>query len=281
MKIHIKYILLTLSIHFISCNDVIDVDVPTATPRLVIEASLDWEKGTVGNEQTIKLSNTKPYFDIATSNIVAGASVKVTNDNDSTEFIFIDQNNGEYTTTSFVPVLNQSYTLEVIYNNETYNAQETLMPVSSIINIAQSYEGGFDDEVLDVSIYFQDPPDEDNFYLVRFKEVGDLFAELEDLSDEFVNGNLIDTWFEKEDNDDTNEESFIPGDIVNIDLHGISERYHNYIRLLIEQSNSGGDPFSAVPAALKGNCINHIQPDNYALGYFRLTEVAKVSYTFQ
>ena len=89
------------------------------------------------------------------------------------------------------------------------------------------------------------------------------------------------TWFEKEDNDDTNEESFVPGDIVNIDLHGISERYHNYIRLLIEQSNSGGDPFSAVPAPLKGNCINHIQPDNYALGYFRLTEVEKVSYTFQ
>lgn len=281
MKIHIKYILLALSFLFISCNDVIDVDVPTSTPRLVIEASLDWEKGSVGNEQTIKLSNTKPYFDIATSNIVTGASVKVTNDNNGTEFIFIDQNNGEYTTTSFVPVLNQSYTLEVIHNNETYNAQETLIPVSSIINIEQSYEGGFDDEVLDVSIYFLDPADEDNFYLVRFKEVGDLFAELEDISDEFVNGNLIDTWFEKEDNDDTNEESFIPGDIVNIDLYGISERYHNYIRLLIEQSNSGGDPFSAVPAALRGNCINHIQPDNYALGYFRLTEVTKVSYTFQ
>ena len=62
MKIHIKYILLTLSIHFISCNDVIDVDVPTATPRLVIEASLDWEKGTVGNEQTIKLSNIIDIF---------------------------------------------------------------------------------------------------------------------------------------------------------------------------------------------------------------------------
>jgi len=281
MKIHVKYILLALSIHFISCNDVIDVDVPTATPRLVIEASLDWEKGTLGNEQTIKLSNTKPYFDIATSNIVTGASVKVTNDSSGTEFIFIDQNNGEYTTVSFIPVLNQSYTLEVIYNNETYSAQETLTPVSSIVNIEQSYEGGFDDELLDVSIYFHDPVDEENYYLVRFKEVGDVFAELEDISDEFVNGNLIDTWFEKEDDDDTNEEPFIPGDIVNIDLHGISKQYHNYIRLLIEQSNSGGDPFSAVPAPLRGNCINQIHPDNYAFGYFRLTEVTKVSYTFQ
>jgi len=281
MKIHIKYILLTLSILFISCNDVIDLDVPNATPKLVIEASLDWEKGTLGNEQVIKLSNTKPYFDAATSDIVTGASVKVTNDDNGTEFLFIDQNNGKYTTSNFIPILNQSYTLQVIYNNETYSAQETLMPVSDIINIEQSYEGGFDDEVLDVSIYFQDPAEEDNFYLVRFKEVGDVFAELEDISDEFINGNLIDTWFEKEDDDDTNEEPFIPGDIVNIDLHGISQRYHNYIRLLIEQSNSGGDPFSAVPAALRGNCINKINPDNYALGYFRLTEVTKVSYTFQ
>jgi len=281
MNIYIKYILLALSIHIISCNDVIDLDVPNANPRLVIEASLDWEKGTLGNEQIIKLSNTKPYFDVATSDIATGALVKVTNDNDGTEFIFVDQNNGEYSTSSFIPVLNQSYTLEVIYNNETYSAQETLMPVTNIIDIEQSYEGGFDDEVLDVSIYFQDPIDEENFYLVRFKEEGDVFAELEDISDEFINGNLIDTWFEKEDDDDTNEESFIPGDIVHIDLHGISKRYHNYIRLLIEQSNSGGDPFSAVPAPLRGNCINNIYPDNYALGYFRLTEVTKVSYTFQ
>lgn len=281
MKIHIKYILLALSIHIISCNDVIDIDVPNADPRLVIEASLDWEKGTLGNQQTIKLSNTKPYFDASTSDIVTGASVKVTNDNDSTEFIFIDQNNGEYTTSNFIPVLNQSYTLEVIHNNETYSAQETLMSVTNIINVEQSYEGGFDDEVLDVSIYFQDPVGEENFYLVRFKEVGDTFAELEDISDEFVNGNLIDTWFEKEDDEDTDEESFTPGDIVNIDLHGISERYHNYIRLLIEQSSSGGDPFSSVPAPLRGNCINNLHPENYALGYFRLTEVTKVSYTFQ
>jgi len=46
----------TLSLIFTSCTEVIDVEVPEAESRLVIEASLDWEKGTIGNNQTITLS---------------------------------------------------------------------------------------------------------------------------------------------------------------------------------------------------------------------------------
>ena len=55
------FILLTL----ISCEDVIDIDVNNAEPRLVIDASIHWLKGTNGNTQLIQLSLTAPYFDDA------------------------------------------------------------------------------------------------------------------------------------------------------------------------------------------------------------------------
>lgn len=281
MKTYIKIKLVLIALIFASCTDVVDVNVPEAEPRLVIEASLDWEKGTAGNEQTIKLSLSSPYFTNTVNPIVTGASVVVTNDNDGTEFIFEDQNNGNYTTTNFVPVVNQSYTLQVVYLNETYIAHETLMAVSDIDEISQSREGGFDKDLLEVNIYYNDPIDEENFYLIRYIEEGDILPYIEDASDEFTNGNRMTDFFEKENDEDINQKEFESGDIVYINLFGISEQYHNFIRLLINQYDSVGNPFDSTPVTLKGNCQNINNPSNYAFGYFRLTQVVKASYTFQ
>jgi hypothetical protein len=274
-------ILLAVFITFISCDDKIDVDLSEGTPRLVIEASLDWEKGTVGNNQSIKLSTSTPYFNTTLNTSVIGASVKVTNDNSSAIYNFTDENDGNYTINNFVPVLNDSYTLEVIYNGETYTATESLMPVSPITSVEQSLEGGFDEEVLDVTIFFDDPADVDNYYMFRFKESSDLFAELETQSDEFSDGNEQDEFFEKDRDDEDETEEFNPGDTVNIKLYGISQRYFNYATLLVNQYDSGGDPFATTPAEVRGNCVNTTNEANYAFGYFRVTEFDQVDYTFQ
>ncbi len=280
MKSYIKASLLFVIIILASCEDVIDVDLQETDPKLVVEASIDWEKGTLGNEQTIKLSTSTPYFKNTDITTVTGANVKITNDTSGAEFIFVDQNNGNYTTDVFVPIINQSYTLEILYNGETYTANETLKSVADISDIYQSIEDGFDEELLEVNVDFIDPEDEENYYLFKFQRRGDLLAVLEDGDDEFVNGNKVNWWFEKEDDEETNEKAFAAGDIVDIELYGISEAYANYIQILIEQSEGAG-LFSATPVALKGNCININTPDNYAHGFFRLTQVVKASYTFE
>ena len=77
----------------ISCTEVVDVNVPNAGPRLVVEASINWEKGTTGNNQTIKLSTSTAYFDSNPDAPVTGAIVTVIKDNDGTQFNFTDQNN--------------------------------------------------------------------------------------------------------------------------------------------------------------------------------------------
>ncbi|WP_298417918.1 DUF4249 domain-containing protein [uncultured Kordia sp.] len=282
MKKYIKLsAILAVFIMFVACDDKIDVDVPEAAPRLVIEASLDWEKGTVGNNQTIKLSTSTPYFQTTLNTSVIGASVKVTNNNSNVEYNFTDQNNGDYTINNFVPVIGDSYTLEVIHDGETYTATENLMPVSPIINVEQSLEGGFDDEVLDVTIFFDDPAGIDNYYMFSNKEDSDLFAELETQSDEFSDGNEQNEFFEKDKDDEDPEAEYNPGDTVNIKMYGISQRYYNYVTLLVEQYDAGGDPFAATPAEIKGNCINITNESNYAFGYFRVTEFDQVDYTFQ
>lgn len=281
MKNYIYKILLSLSLLLASCTDVIDIEVPEAAPRLVVEASMDWIKGSSGSQQTIKLSTSTPFFDNLVENPVKGAIVKVINDTDSREVIFTDQNNGNYTTNEFVPVMDQSYTLEILYDNEIYRASETMTPVTDITTVFQSRENGFDKEALEVNIEFNDPKEIKNFYLTKFQRRGDLLQTLFDVKDEFTDGNKMSIFYEKINNDDTGETEFVPGDIVDIDLNGISEQYYNYIKLLIQQSGGVGGPFSTTPAEIKGNCININSPENYAFGYFRLSEVDKKVYTFE
>lgn len=281
MKNIFIHISLVISLLISSCTDVIDVEVPFAGPNLVVEASIAWQKGTIGNVQTVKLSELKPYFDSTTSTIVKGATVKVTNDSNGKEVYFIDQNNGNYTTTAFIPVVNQSYTLEVVHRGETFIGRETLTPVVKIDRVDQSTENGFSPNAIEVNIYFRDPVDQENYYLTIFQERKDLLPTLLDVSDEFTNGNEMRIFYEKFDNEETGEKELQPGDIVDIKFYGVSKTYYNYIRLLIEQNRNGGGPFSTIPAPLKGNCININDPDNSALGYFRLTEVDKRTYVVE
>lgn len=281
MQTYIKHVFLVFCLVFASCDDVINVNVPEGKTRLVIEASLDWERGTYANEQFIKLSKSSPYFQKDGNNAVTGALVKVTNNNTGAEYIFDDENDGTYTISNFSPVVNHQYTLEIVYDGETYIGKEILTAGTPIEGITQSVEGGFDSELLEVNIFYNDRPDEENFYLTKYMEEGDLFPVLQVRSDDFVDGNQLKDFWEKRDDEDNNEKPFQIGDKISISLYGISKRYYNYMQILIEQYEGGGSPFSSTAAQLKGNCVNSTNPDNYPYGYFRLTQFEKVDYTFQ
>lgn len=281
MKIQIRTIILILALILASCTDVIDVPVQTGPTRLVIEASIDWEKGTAGNEQTIRLRKSTTFYETISNTAVTGAMVTISNDTSGETFLFVDQNNGEYVTSEFVPILGQLYTLEVIHNGETYSAQETLNSVTDITDVYQDREDGFDDQELELHIEFTDPEEEDNYYLFRFKKEGNLLPAFEVGNDKFVNGNVIDWWYEILEDEDTDKiDVFQPGDVVSVEMYGISRAYSDYMEILIEQVGGIGF-FEATPVAVKGNCINLTNPKNFAYGYFRLTQVNKASYTFE
>jgi len=140
----ITYPLLALVFVFLySCEEVVHVDVPTAAPRLVIDASLKWQKGTTGENQLIKLTTTTGYYD-STIPTVSGAEVWVTNGaNDVFLLTETTPLSGGYHCSNFVPEINQTYQLTVVLNGQTYTATETLNAVPAIDSISQNNEGGF------------------------------------------------------------------------------------------------------------------------------------------
>ena len=80
MRYVLKYFtLFTILFLFNSCEDVIDVDLPTTEPRLVVEANINWEKGSLGNSQEIILSLSTDYFSSDKFVPATGATVEIVN----------------------------------------------------------------------------------------------------------------------------------------------------------------------------------------------------------
>lgn len=256
-----------------SCTDVIDVKVPNGGERLVVEASINWQKGTLGETQTINLRKSTAFFDNNPNVPVTGASVTVTKENDGSIFVFADQNNGSYTATDFVPELNASYTLEILYNGNSYTATETLIAGPVINRVEQIIDEGFDgDTEIELQVFFDDPRDVKNYYLGEFTPTNLPLPSLAVISDKFTDGN--ETFIE---NDNDNYEA---GVTVGINVYGISQRYYDYLNILIQQSGSDeGSPFPTTPVQLKGNVTNVNDSNEEVLGYFRLGEFDTTSYT--
>lgn len=273
MRIAIKILILTIGLFLTSCEDVIDVDLDTAAPRLVIDASIDWERNTIGNEQKIKLSTTTGYY----SNefpIVSGATITVSNSTGNI-FNFIETSiAGEYICTDFIPEIGETYTLTINLNGEIYTAMETLIETANIEdNIVQSNSGGITGDEIEITYYYQDNVNEENYYLHRTITPHVAFPEFRAGNDEFSQGNLIS---ESYSNEDLNI-----GDNVNIKLYGISRRYYEYFNKLILASGGDTGPFPSTPVAVRGNIINQTNFNNFAFGYFRLCEVDVKDYTLQ
>ena len=239
----------------------------------MIDASIKWQKGTIGNEQTIKLSTTNEYYE-NTIPAVTGAIVFIT-DSNSIQYDFNeDIGTGNYICTNFNPVLNDTYVLTVIHDGQTYLATENLIPSPTIESVNQNNEGGFTGEDIEVKFFFQDNGLIDNFYLVQFNTSFLSLPEYDVVDDEFFQGNQMFGLYSNEDLKEADELTFT--------LHGISERYYNYMNVLLGVAgNNGGSPFQTPPATVRGNIINQTNFDNYALGYFRLSETDTMMYTIQ
>ena len=94
-----KLIIIVLSIVTYSCEEPIDLDLNTSEPQLVIDASINWIKGSSGNIQEIKLSLTAPYYDLNTPP-ANNATVIIYNTNNEI-YNFIDFKRNYYAKSSF------------------------------------------------------------------------------------------------------------------------------------------------------------------------------------
>ncbi|MBZ4034373.1 DUF4249 domain-containing protein [Flavobacterium sp. 17A] len=256
-----------------SCEDVVEVDLNTAPPKLVIEAAINWQKGSTGRQQVIKLTTTTGYFDQLIP-IVSGATIVVRNSKNE-RFNFIEYNkSGRYICNNFRPVINETYTLTVVSGGNTYTATETLKSVAAINRVEQKNDGGFTGKDIEIRSFFTDPADEENYYLFKYVYSSKVTSTFYVSEDKFYQGN--ETYSSTEDDD------LKAGDEVEVTHFGISKQYYNYMNILVSIAGSNvGGPFQSPPATVKGNIINTTDKSNYPLGYFSLSETDSQKYKIE
>ena len=262
-KIYLLPILLIF--FFTNCEKVIDVDVPTIEPKLIIDANFEvlFDENPVITNTTVKLSLSADYFDNEIPT-VTNATVFVTNLSNNTVINFIDTNSdGNFKPiTSFIPSDDVVYELTVIYDNQTYKGKATKVKSTPITNIIQGDETLFSGEETELEITFKDTPIVENYYLFNFDK--NLFLSIDD---RYFNGSDYNfSFFYQE------EEIELP-ETVTIRMSGITKEYYTYFEILINQSNQdSGGPFATAPAALLGNIVNKTNDNNFPLGYFHISE---------
>jgi Domain of unknown function (DUF4249) len=269
-----KIILILTAILLISCEETITPDLTTAAPRLVIDAAIDWEKGTAGNIQTIRLTTTTGFYESEVPK-VTGATVIVTN-SANTVFNFVEVNTGtptgQYVCSNFVPVIGETYKLTVTSNGQTYTAEEKLTQTPNISNdVEQINTLGLNSDEIGVRIKCNDIANQEDFYILKVKSSIKPFPEFDYQPDLYSQGNLLYFIYSNKKLEKDSQISF--------KLSGVSERYYTYMKILIGNANgTANGPFQVPPTRVRGNIKNQSNEQNYPIGFFSLSESSKLSY---
>lgn len=269
MKVSKMLFLILFAGSLFSCEDVVDVDLEEAEPRLVVEASLLWNIDKTENIQIIRLTTTAPFFDSEVPP-ARGATVTLI-DETGKEYVFEEIEEGVFKNDKIQPLLNVEYRLVITYNDEVYEATEELIPTPQLLYVEQNNEGGFSSDDIELKVFYEDPAGIDNYYLFRFL---DERLSLQIYNDRFTDGNLNFAFYTDEDLE--------PGDEVGLEIQGISEDFYEYMFILRSQAGgSNAGPFQTQPTTVRGNIVNLTNPENFAFGYFRLSGTDSIIYKVQ
>ena len=242
----------------VSCEDVIEIDLDSIEPKLVIEGYVN----DLDDSCTIKLSKTGDYFDPGVYPPVSDAFITIL-DEQGIEIRLEESEPGLYSSDQIEVKELGSYTLNVQSEGEDYMAEGIIPQKVFIDSIAYEippliYE--FEEGYM-ITCYLQDPAEYRNYYRMIVFRKGEVSSESSKyiFNDDFMNGNMIFMPWELEE--------FFPQDTVVVELQTLDKSTYDYYFTL---NSLGGGLFGASnPSNPETNLSND------ALGYFGAYTVSR------
>jgi hypothetical protein len=257
----IALLLLTLT----SCTKIIDIDLNTTDPKVIIEGSVTDEKGGF----QVKISKTVNFSDANNYPPVKGAVVTIT-DNTGKTYTLPETKAGFYSLKDTIGVSGRTYSLKIVAEGKTYTSSSTMPKAVALLGaeIEKSpFNNGPRDTVKFYDYYpiFLDPANEKNNYRFILSNNGIKDKGFNNvINDNLFNGSynpvplFADTDFKVKTND-----------VITIEMHCIDKAVYEYFFSLAQVSGGRGD--SGTPA----NPVNNIVGG--ALGYFSAHTVRRVT----
>ena len=267
---------------FSSCEDVVEVDLDTEEPRLIVDALIRVDTDEAFTKVSVKVSETSSFFEsVPPANL---EQITLTNLSlpgggiDPPVLVEEVPGSGIYSKVFATEFLTEgTLLLQIDFQDEFYVAMAEFVPTVPIDSLVQGDGFLFNEDDTEVIISFTDNGDRDDFYLFDFSFGNYLVSE-----DEFYQGQEFEFSYFYDD-------EVSPGDTVDISIMGIDEDFHNYMNELINQSGDDSGPFATPALTVRGNIINATNidnsstfnnldaADNFALGYFAIVQEYKES----
>ncbi|WP_282180076.1 DUF4249 domain-containing protein [Maribacter stanieri] len=296
----IRYFLLLLTLTlFISCEDVIDVDLPENETRLIVNGVIRVDETQDYLPVEIRVSESSSFFENNTiasiksaiiyygtpnpdaPEILEGGGVSNLAELEPGSGIWVPDPTFDSDQRIRVSSINEGdvFQLTIETNEERYFATTTYVKSVPIDSLVQGDETLFSGDETEVIVSFTDRGDSDDFYVLDLD-----FGEFLVTEDEFYQGQtFVFSYFYD------NELELNTSSVVDISLLGADEAFYNYMNQIIVQSGGDQGPFQTPAATVRGNIINITGIDNnevfdnvertnnFALGYFAIVEEYKDS----
>jgi len=194
----VKYFLAFLSLLalFISCEEVITVDLNSADPAFVVEAII--VKDSVCR---VRLTRTTSYFSQEKPGFIDDATIIISDGSASEMLDYIGE--GYYVGETITGTEERTYGMEIVHDGISYEAVSTMPRQSDIVSVRSILDNStnplnpFGKSILTLSCQFKDSPDIENYYMISFISEGILLESYFPIDpkkiDEGVNYNASDS----------------------------------------------------------------------------------------
>lgn len=250
----IKYITpYLLLIALVSCTKVIDIDLNSSNPHMIVEANINTNPG----PYTVKLSNTVNFDESNVFPPVTGATVIISDDFSNIDTLQ-EVTPGLYQTTFIQGLVNRNYYLYINNVGSIYTAQSFINPLVTLDSIiAFQQPNPFSGPPFNlVSPNFNDPAGIENYYKLNETINGEVLTNISISDDKSFDGQTYNRPLFSFGN------PLEPGDTVEIELLSIDKAVYTYYFGFSQLSGFGINQ-SASPANPKSNITG-----NSVLGYF-------------
>ena len=233
MKKSIYTVIAVLALSFSACEKVVDLDLNSIEPRLVIDASIS-----DGEECKVVLSMTKNYYDNSELDYVSGAQVFISV-NGGNEEQLVEAPPGGFYFSSTRGITNETYTVRVVVDGKEYKSTATIPPTVPIDRLF-IYNIQLDDKYwFSPCVAFHDPGGIANYYLYTIY-VNDRRMKSIYVDDDIYNDGLYHERILPFDDTDNNEEELVYGDNVRVVMESLDIGAFTFYQTLFSVASGGG-----------------------------------------
>lgn len=240
-------VVICLSVLTMGCQKVINIDLNSASPTIVIVGNINDQPG----PYTVTLSQTVNFSDPNSFPPVSGASVTIT-DNTGIQDTLVETSPGTYKTRKTIGASGRTYTLNVVSKGQTYTASSTMPQVVPFDTLRVIRQVFFKDTAIFPQAGFQDPATGSNYYRFIVTRNDSLSPHIFVLSDEYSSGLYISYPLRS-------DTSLAYGDSVKVEMQCIDKGTYQYLSTFYVASGSAVNVTPANPVS---------SFSNNALGYF-------------